>query len=151
MKKTIISLLIMASAVAAYAFDQTVTIPAEKSEGVVLSLPKGNYKVEVAGGAVALFFPINPEYSWLYSLAIGTDCKGGQDEPNVGTLYVEPQSKATSQADAETAIMQALKEGQTGTKLAFTLKEKKDVRFWVSDFDYSDNMGSERVRIYSVK
>ncbi len=141
----------MLLAVTACAFDQTFTVPAEKSEGIVLAMPAGTYKAEAAGGVVAFFFPINPNYSRLYGLAAGADCKGGQDEPNIGTLYAEPEPKMISQADAETVILQALKEGQAGAKLEFTLKEEKNVRFWVSDFDYSDNMGSERVRIYSFR
>ena len=152
MRRIILTLLLLVlSITVAYAYDETITVPSEKPEGVVLTLPEGTYNAEAAGGAIALFFPINPNYSWLYGLAIGTDCKGSQDEPNIGTLYVEPAPKATSQADAEKIILQDLKDGRAGTKLEFTLKEKKDVRFWVSDFDYSDNMGSERVRVYSIK
>ncbi len=146
----VIFLLFVLSATILYAYDETITIPAEKSEGIVITLPKGTYKVEAAGGAMALFFPINPNYSWIYTLVVGTDCKGGQDEPNIGTLYVEPETKMPSQADAEKVILQYLKEGKAGTSLEFTIKETKDVRFWVSDFDYSDNTGSERVRIYAI-
>ena len=134
----------------AFAFDQTLTIPAEKSEGVVVKLSAGNYKAEIAGGAVALFYPIHPAYNWLYSLCVGTDSSGGQDQPNLGTLYFEPQPKVTSQADAESAALEALKEGKEGTSLTFTLEEEKEVRFWVSDFDYGDNSGSVRVRVYHL-
>jgi hypothetical protein len=133
-----------------FAFDQTITIPAEKSEGVVLTLPAGTYKVEIAGGAVALFYPIHPAYNWLYSLCIGTDSIGGQDEPTIGALYFEPQPKVTTQAAAEASALEALKIGREGTSLVFVLDQEKPLRFWVSDFDYSDNSGSVRVRIYSL-
>ncbi|UCB56524.1 MAG: hypothetical protein JSV30_04765 [Candidatus Omnitrophota bacterium] len=144
-------LLYLVLSTAAYAYDKTITVPAEKAEGITITLPKGNYRAEAAGGAVALFFPIHPNYSWLYSLCVGTDCLGGQDQPNLGTLYVEPSPKVASQADAENEVLQALKEGQVGATLDFTLKQEKEVRLWVSDFDYSDNMGSERVRIFSLR
>ena len=133
------------------AFDQTLTVPAEKSEGVVLTLPAGTYKIEIAGGAVALFYPIHPAYNWIYSLCIGSDSTGGQNEPNIGTLYFEPQPKATTQAEAEASALAALKIGREGTLILFSLDEEKSIRFWVSDFDYSDNSGSVRVRIYSVE
>lgn len=134
-----------------YAYEETITVAAEKPEGIVLNLPAGTYRAEVDGGAVALFFPIHPHYGWLYSLAVGTDCEGGQDEPGIGTIYVEPEPRVSSQADAEEIILKALGEGQIGTSLEFTLPEGKEVRFWVSDFDYSDNAGSERVKIYSLE
>jgi hypothetical protein len=134
-----------------YAYEETITVAAEKSEGVALDLAAGTYRAEVAGGAVALFFPIHPHYGWLYSLAIGTGCEGGQDEPNIGTIYMEPEPRVSSQADAEAIILQAFNEGQVGTSLEFTLPEAQEVRFWVSDFDYSDNTGSERVKIYSLE
>ena len=132
-----------------FAFDKTVTIPSEKKEGIVLTLPAGNYKAEIAGGAVALFYPIHPAYNWFYSLCIGTDSSGGQDQPNIGTLYFEPQPKVASQTDAESAALLALEKGEEGTSLTFTLEEEKQVCFWVNDFDYSDNMGSMRARVYS--
>ncbi|MFH1503808.1 MAG: hypothetical protein ABIH08_00225 [Candidatus Omnitrophota bacterium] len=134
-----------------YALDKTITIPAEKSQGITMDLPAGDYTAEIAGGAISLFFPIHPHYQWLYGLAIGTDVEGGQDMPNIGTLYFEPKEKVFTQAEAEELALEATTNKQTGTTLSFTLKQDKKVRFWVSDFDYTDNTGSERVRIYTEK
>lgn len=131
-----------------YAFDKTITIPAEKSEGVVLELPAGEYTAEISGGAICLFFPIHPNYQWIWGLAIGTDVSGGQDCPNIGTLYFEPKEKVFTQTEAEESALKAKADRQTGASLSFSLKENKEVRFWVSDFDYSDNSGSEKVRVY---
>lgn len=130
-----------------FALDQTLTVPAEKSEGVVITLPAGSYKVDIAGGAAALFYPIHPAYSWLYALCLGAQATGGQDEPDLGTLYFDPVPKVTTQSEAETAALEALKKNEEGTSITFSLEEETDVRFWVSDFDYSDNSGSLKVRI----
>lgn len=136
---------------AAFALDKTLTVPAEAPQGVSLSLSAGAYIAEIAGGAVSLFFPIHPQYQWLYGLAIGTGTEGGQDVANIGALYFEPYPKVFTQAEAEKQALAARQEKETGTFLEFTLKEEKQVRFWVSDFDYSDNTGSLRVRIYSLR
>lgn len=134
-----------------YAFDKTITIPAEKPEGVVLELPAGEYTAEISGGAICLFFPIHPHYQWIWGLAIGADVTGGQDKPNIGTLYFEPKEKVFTQTEAEKLAIEAKNSKQTGTSLNFVLEQGKKVRFWVSDFDYSDNNGLEKVRIYSTK
>ena len=143
------SILLLACSIT-YAWDETITIPAEKPEGVTLTLRRGTYIAEIAGGAISLFLPIHPQYQWLYGLAIGMDVQGGQDEPNIGTLYFEPSPTVFTQAEAEKQALQATVWKQSGTFLRWTLRENKEVTFWVSDFDYSDNSGSERVRIYSL-
>ncbi len=135
----------------AYAWDETITVAAEKPEGVVLSLSAGTYLAEIAGGAISLFLPIHPQYQWLYGLAVGTDVEGGQETANIGTLYFEPADEVFTQAEAEKEALEATAWKQPGTYLQFSLEQAKQVRFWVSDFDYSDNSGSERVRIYRVK
>ncbi|MDD3906376.1 MAG: hypothetical protein PHS46_07640 [Candidatus Omnitrophica bacterium] len=133
-----------------YAFEQTITIPAESSQGTVLDLKKGDYIVKVEGGAITLCYPINPNYKWLIGVAVGTDVNGGQDYPNIGTLYFEPNPPAHSQTDAEEQAIKAVKENIAGTFLKFTLTENKRVRFWVSDYDYSDNSGMIKVKIVSA-
>ena len=134
-----------------FALDETITVGAESPQGVVFVLSAGDYIAEISGGAVSLFLPIHPQYEWLYGLAIGTDTKGGQDIASIGTLYYEPIPKAFTQVQAEKQALLAKGRQETGTSLKFTLKKNKQVRFWVSDFDYSDNSGSLRVRIYSIK
>jgi len=134
-----------------FALDKTITIPAENPQGVILTLSSGDYGIEVAGGAVTLFLPIHPQYEWLYGLAIGTDTEGGQDIANIGTLYFEPDPKVFTQAEAEKQALLAKSREENGTILQFTLEKESQVRFWVSDFDYSDNNGSLRVRIYSLR
>ena len=134
-----------------FALDETITVGAESPQGVIFTLVAGDYVAEISGGAVSLFLPIHPQYEWLYGLAIGTDTKGGQDIANIGTLYYEPIPKVFTQAQAEKQALLAKAQKETGTSLRFTLKENKQVRFWVSDFDYSDNSGSLRVRICSIK
>lgn len=133
-----------------FAFEETITVPAEKSEGVLLDLKKGEYLARIDGGAITLFYPINPNYRWLIGVAAGTDVKGGQDEPNLGTVYFEPKPAVYSQAEAEQQAIKAAKENIGGTFMRFTLKEDKKVRFWVSDFDYSDNNGMVKLKVSSV-
>jgi len=135
---------------ALFAFEETVTVPAESPEGVTVDLEKGQYVVEIEGGAISLFYPINPNYRWLIGVAVGTDVEGGQDEPNIGTIYFEPHPPVYTQAEAEQQAQQAIKENLTGTYLRFTLKEDKTVRFWVNDFDYSDNSGMVKLKIRSI-
>lgn len=134
-----------------YSFDEVITIPAEDSAGVTLDLPAGTYVAQIESGAVTLHFPIHPNYCWLYAVLIGTGAKGGQDEANIGSLYVTPDPKVFTQTEAERAALKALEEEKKGTYVAFELKQKETVRFWVSDYDYSDNSGSEKVRVYSIK
>lgn len=133
-----------------FAFEETITIPAENPQGVTLDLKKGEYIVKIEGGAMTLFYPINPNYHWLIGVAAGTDVKGYQDEPNIGTLYFEPEPPVYNQAEAEKQAIKATKENIGGTFLRLTLKEDKRVRFWVSDFDYTDNSGMVKLKIRSV-
>ncbi len=135
---------------AIFAFEQTITIPAESPQGVVLDLKKGDYIVKIEGGAITLSYPINPNHKWLIGVAVGTDVEGNQDYPNIGTLYFEPNPPAHSQTEAEEQAMQAVKENMPGTLLKFTLVEDIKVRFWVSDFDYSDNSGMVKLKISSI-
>ena len=134
-----------------FAFEETITIPAESPQGVTLDLKKGEYLVKIEGGAITLFYPINPNYHWLIGVAVGTDVKGYQDEPNIGTLYFEPKPPVYNQAEAEKQAIKATEENIDGTFLRFTLKEDKKVKFWVSDFDYSDNSGMIKLRIQSIE
>lgn len=134
-----------------YALDEVITVPAEDPAGVTLDLPAGTYVAQIESGAVTLHFPIHPDYCWRYAVLIGTGAKGGQDEANIGSLYADPDPKVFTQTEAEKAALKALKEEKKGTYVAFELPEKATVRFWVSDYDYSDNSGSEKVRVYSVK
>ncbi len=152
-REAIIAIIAISSLAAStcYALDVVVTVPAEDPAGVVLELPAGKYVAQIESGGVALHFPIHPQYCWRYAVLIGTGVKGGQDEANIGSLYVDPEPKVYTQADAEEAALKALDEEKEGTFIVFELSESEVVRFWVSDFDYSDNMGSERVRIYSVE
>lgn len=149
---SIVSIFVMLLAVSdvCYSLDEIVTVPAEDPQGVTLELPAGTYAAQIESGAVALHFPIHPNYCWRYAVLIGTDVQGGQDEANIGSLYVDPEPKVRTQAEAEKAALATLKEKKKGTYVVFELKEKKTVRFWVSDYDYSDNSGSERVRVYSL-
>lgn len=133
-----------------YAFEQTITVPAEKPQGVEVDLPKGEYIVRIEGGAITLCYPINPNYKWLVGVVVGTDVEGHQDAPNIGTLYFEPNPTVRNQAEAEQQAIQAVKENMPGTSLKFTLTENKKVRFWVSDYDYSDNNGMIKLKISSV-
>ena len=134
-----------------YSLDEVLTIPAEDPAGVALDLPAGTYVAQIESGGITLHFPIHPNYCWRYALLIGTDVEGGQDEANIGSLYVDPDPKVFTQTEAEKAALKALEEGKKGTYIAFELEEKGTVRFWVSDYDYSDNSGSEKVRIYSIE
>ncbi len=147
---TCITLILLFSYNTLFAFEETITIPAEDPEGVTVDLEKGQYIVEIEGGAIVLFYPINPNYCWLIGVAAGTDVKGGQDEPNIGTIYFEPDPPVYTQAEAEQQVKEALKQNVTGTYLRFTLKEDKTVRFWISDFDYTDNTGMIKLRIQSI-
>ena len=133
-----------------YALEQTITIPAENPQGIEVDLPKGEYIARIEGGAIALFYPINPNYRWLIGVAVGTDAEGGQDYPNIGTIYFDPKPPVQNQAEAEYQAIQAVKEDVPGTSLKFTLTENKKVRFWVSDHDYSDNSGMIKLRIVSI-
>lgn len=65
-----------------FAFEEIITVPAESPQGVELDLKKGEYTVKIEGGAITLFYPINPNYHWLIGVAVGTDAQGYQDEPN---------------------------------------------------------------------
>lgn len=155
MKKTLfifvfLALLCLVLCRASYCLDEVLTVPAEDPAGVTIELPAGTYIAQIESGAITLNFPIHPNYCWRYAVVIGTDVKGGQDEGNIGSLYVDPDPKVYTQTEAEKAAIKALKEEKKGTYLAFELKEKKEVRFWVSDYDYSDNSGSLKVRVYSV-
>ena len=150
----IVAAIIMASFVICsrcYPLDSVVTIPAEDPAGVTLELPAGTYVAQIESGAVTLHFPIHPNYCWLYAVLIGTGVEGGQDEANIGSLYVDPEPKVFTQTETEKAALEALKEDKKGTYIAFELEEKDTVRFWVSDYDYSDNSGSEKVRVYSAE
>lgn len=138
------------SCAALFAFEETITVPAESPQGVTVDLKKGEYIVEIAGGAMALFYPINPNYCWLIGVAAGTGVRGSQDKPDIGTLYFEPKPPVYSQAEAEEQALGAAKEKLSGTYLKFTLQEDKIVRFWVSDFDYTDNSGMVKLRIRSI-
>ncbi len=133
-----------------YAFEQIITVPAESPQGMEVDLPKGDYIVKIEGGAITLCYPINPNYKWLIGVAVGTDVGGHQDVPNIGTLYFEPNPPVRNQAEAESQAMQAVKENVPGTSLKFTLTENKKVKFWVSDYDYSDNSGMVKLKISSI-
>lgn len=130
-----------------FAYEKIITIPAESKEGTVVELEQGEYNIELDGGAMAVFYPINPHYCWLAGVAVGTDVEGGQDEPNIGTLYYEPDPKVYSQAEAEQKILEAVRNKVNGTYLQFSLQKYMPVRFWVSDFDYTDNSGMIKVKI----
>jgi hypothetical protein len=132
-----------------FALEEAITVPAESSEGVVLDLGEGNYTVIYQGGAAALSFPINPNYCWSIGVAVGSDVEGGQDAPNLGTLYFEPRPVVSSQAEAEKLALEATEDGYAGTNITFSLSEDSKVRFWVSDFDYTDNSGMIKLRVIS--
>jgi hypothetical protein len=132
------------------AFEKVITIPAENSNGIVLSMEKGSYIVKYEAGAVALFYPINPHYSWIISIAIGINSLGGQDLPDIGTIYFQPRPAVFSQYEAEELALKAVEEGHQGTYLNFTLLEDADVRFWISDFDYTDNSGMIKLQVKSL-
>ena len=80
---------------ALFAFEQTITVPAESSRGIELDFRKGNYIVKIEGGAAALFYPINPNYRWLIGVAIGTNMEGGQDYAEIclNAKFKRPLSK----------------------------------------------------------
>ncbi len=133
-----------------FAFEEEITVPAENPGGVIIDLEKGEYIVTITGGAITLFYPINPNYRWLVGVAVGTDVEGGQDLPNMGTIYYEPTPPVYTQTEAERQALAAAKEKLNGTYLRFTLSDDKNVRFWVSDFDYTDNDGMVKLKIRSV-
>lgn len=133
----------------AHAFEEIVTVPAESESGVVIELEAGEYMCEYAGGAITLFFPINPNYCWRVGAAVGIEAEGGQDVPDIGTIYFDPNPKAESQYAAEIQAMNAVQQGVIGTMFDFSLQEKTKVRFWVSDYDYSDNSGMIKLRLTS--
>jgi len=133
-----------------FAFEEIITIPAENPQGVTVELEKGKYVVEIYGGAITLFYPINPNYRWLIGVAVGTDVEGGQDKPNIGTLYFEGEVPVYNQAEVERQALEAVKENLSGTRLTFAIDEDKEVRFWVSDFDYTDNSGMIKLKIRSI-
>lgn len=155
MKKVanIVTIIAMSLAVCSicYSLDEVVTIPAEDPAGVTLELPAGTYVAQIESEAVALHFPVHPNYCWRYAALIGTGVEGGQDEANIGSLYVDPDPKVFTQTGAEKAALKTLAEDKKGTYVAFELKKKETVRFWVSDYDYSDNSGPEKVRVYSIE
>ncbi len=134
----------------ASALEEVITVPAESSQGVVLDLSKGEYLVKIEGGAMTLFYPINPNYRWLIGVAVGTDVTGNQDEPNLGTIYFDPKPLVNNQAEAERLAIEATNEKMGGTFLRFILKDNKKVRFWVSDFDYTDNSGMVKLKVTSL-
>ena len=74
--------ILLASAL--YALEQTITVPAEKPQGIEVDLPKGEYVVKIEGGAIALCYPINPNYKWLIGVAVGTLT------PTYGKFIAEP-------------------------------------------------------------
>jgi hypothetical protein len=133
-----------------FAFEEEITVPAESPGGVVINLKKGEYIITITGGAIALFYPINPNYRWLIGVAVGTDVDGGQDMPNIGMLYYEPTPPVHTQSEAERQALAAVKEKLRGTYLKFTLNEDMNVRFWVGDFDYTDNSGMVKLKISSI-
>lgn len=143
----IVSFYIFISTEPVFAFEKTIVIPAESPQGVEVELKKGGYTVIIEGGAIALFYPINPNYRWMIGIAVGIDVEGYQDKPNIGTLYFEPNPAAHSQTEAEQQAVKAAAGRLAGTLLEFVLAEDKKVRFWVSDFDYSDNSGMIKLRI----
>lgn len=134
----------------AYAFEKSITIPAEKQEGVVVELRKGRYLAELEGGAIALVYPVSPNYRWLVGVAVGVNVNGGQDEPNIGTLYFEPEPPVFSQAEAEEQSLKAVKDKITGAYLKFNLENDQALRFWVSDYDYTDNSGMVKIKIQKI-
>jgi hypothetical protein len=132
------------------AFEKVITIPAENPNGIVLDLEKGSYIVKYEAGAVALFYPINPHYSWIISTAIGRNSSGGQDSPDIGTIYFQPRPAAFSQYEAEQLALEAVKGGHMGLQFDFVLDEDSEVRFWISDFDYTDNSGMIKLQVKSL-
>lgn len=149
-KAAIFTLLILFVAGTIFAFEESITVPAENQQGVTLDLEKGEYIVTVEGGSISLFYPINPNYRWLTSVAVGSNVEGGQDEPDIGIIYFEPNPRVYSQAEAEQQALAAVREHLEGTSLKFTLNDNKKVRFWVSDFDHTDNSGMVKLRIRSL-
>lgn len=133
-----------------FALDELITVPAEDPRGVVLDLEKNEYMVTIDGGAIALFYPINPNYRWLISVAAGSGVEGGQDEPDIGMIYFEPNPPVHTQAEAEAQALAAVKQNAAGTSLKFILSANTKVRFWVSDFDYTDNSGMVKLNIRST-
>lgn len=148
----ILGVVLIFSASTSLAFEETktITIPAESPEGVTVDLEKGEYVVEFEAGAISLFYPINPNCCWLIAVAVGIDVEGGQDDPNLGTLYFEPSLPVYTQLEAEQLAQEAVGETIEGTYLEFALEEDKEVRFWVSDFDYTDNSGMIKLKIRSI-
>ena len=149
-KTTLFLLFIFFFAGNLFAFEETITVPAENPDGVVIDLEKGEYTVTITGGAIALFYPINPNYRWLIGVAVGTDVEGGQDQPNIGMVYFKPNPAVYTQTEAEAQALTAAKESMAGTCLKFSLENNRKVRFWVSDFDYTDNSGMVKLKIRSV-
>ena len=82
-------------------------------------------------------------------MSVGTDAEGGQDQPNIGIVYFEPNPAVYTQAEAEAQALTAVKEDIAGSRLKFSLESNKKVRFWVSDFDYTDNSGMVKLKIRS--
>ena len=135
------------SANVSFALEKSIIIPAEDPQGVVVDLEPGEYTAKIAGGAIAICYPINPNYRWLIGVAVGADVEGGQDEPNLGTLYFEPDPAVYTQTEAQEQVLAAVQQRLPGTYLKFSLKENRKVRFWVSDFDYTDNSGMIKLKI----
>lgn len=131
-------------------YEEVITVPAEKSEGVTIDLEKGDYLIEFCGGAISLFYPINPNYRWLVGVAVGVDVQGGQDYPDVGTIYFEPVPDVFTQYEAEKQALSAAQNRTIGTFLRVSLEKNKTVRFWVSDFDYSDNSGMIKLTVKKI-
>lgn len=134
----------------AYAFEKTVTISAEDSGGVVLELEAGEYYCAYDSGAITLSYPINPNYCWRVGAAVGIDAEGGQDYPDIGVIYFDPDPPVASQSKAEAQAIEAARQGAIGTWIDFSLSKKTKVRLWVSDYDYSDNSGMIKLKITSM-
>lgn len=147
----ITSILLLSAPLGLCAYEETVTVPAESSDGVTLELEEGEYIVRYAGGAITLSYPINSNYRWLVGTAVGIEAEGGQDLPDIGAIYFDPEPASYTQSEAEKQAVEAADAGLAGTYLRFTLDEEKEVRFWVSDYDYSDNSGMIKLRITAEK
>lgn len=151
LKIIVLAVMFISTCSLSYAFEKVVTVPAQAPEGVTLDLEKGSYVVEFSAGAVSLFFPINPSHCWLVASSVGVKAKGGQDNPDLGTIYFSPQPPVHSQVEAEEKALAAVQDKVSGTSLEFILEEDKTVRFWVSDFDYNDNSGMIKLKIKKIE
>lgn len=119
--------------------------------GTVVSLEAGRYRAEIERGVVSRAHPGHPDYYWFVDVAIGVDVAGGQDMPNIGRVYFDPEPPVFAIPEAERQLRAAVKEKAEGTSLEFVLEEAKEVRFWIRDFDYTDNIRESWVWIRSVE